>query len=215
MNFKKIILFLCGIIYFHSCKAQPFVAFDVSQVFSKFKFTDSGNNKSKDYNYNLVNAYNLGYLKASQKGLMLGINVGLRKGGATKQIGELGFAWNFQYADAKINVGYMLKKWRIRPYILVSPYYASLINATQIIGEKRYDIKKNKIVSKDDFGVISSGGVNIKLSDFISLYSSFNLITGLKNIETTPSQKLNNRGFSITLGIAINITKSAPQWLKR
>jgi hypothetical protein len=62
MNFKKIILFLCGIIYFHSCKAQSFVAFDVSQVFSKFKFTDSGNNKSKDYNYNLVNAYNLGYL---------------------------------------------------------------------------------------------------------------------------------------------------------
>ena len=37
-----------------------------------------------------------------------------------------------------------------------------------------YDIKKNKIVSKDDFGVISSGGVNIKLSDFYNYKNHIN-----------------------------------------
>lgn len=210
---KKLLLLIC-IINLHTIKAQSFATLDVSQVFSTFKFVDSNNKIDKSYSSNITNAYNLGYLYSHQKGILIGINIGLRKAGASKEITGVHFSWNLQYVEAKLGVGYMLNKWRLKPYILLSPYYSSLLKATETIGEQSYDIKQDKALAKYDFGVMASGGVHLKLSDFVSLYSCYNQIVGTKNIEGTNNQKLYNHGFSISLGIALTITKSSPKWIQ-
>jgi hypothetical protein len=195
--------------------AQSAVSLEMSQVFSTFKFVDSNGNTDKDYSPNIGNAFNLGYLHTLKSGLMFGGNIGLRKAGASKEVDGVNLIWNYQYAEAKLGIGYVLNIWRIKPYLLISPYYSDLLKATETIGGNSYDLKKDNAVSSSDFGLIASAGVRAKLSDFISMYSSYNQIYGMKNIEITPTQKTYNRGFSISLGIAFTITKSAPKWIQQ
>jgi hypothetical protein len=57
-----------------------------------------------------------------------------------------------------------------------------------------------------DFGIVTSGGLNIVLSNDFSVFAEFNYLLGLQNIETKLSnQKLNNRAYSINIGLAANI----------
>jgi hypothetical protein len=196
-------------------KAQSVATFDVSQVVANFKFVDSNGELDKSFTPNITNSYSLGFLKASDKGVLLGGNIGLRMAGASKQVNSVAFKWNFQYLDLKVGAGYILNKWRIKPYVLVSPYYASLLKADQLIAEKTYDVKKAKGVLNYDFGVVGSAGVKIKLSDLVSLFSSYNHIYGIKNIEVATNQKLYNRGFSLSLGIALTISKTSPRWIRQ
>lgn len=215
LNKLLIVLFVCIIYCIQPAKAQSVVTFDVSQVFSTFRFIDSDGNKDDDYSSNIVNAYNLGYQFSEKNGLMYGVNIGLRKAGASKEINDINFNWNLQYAEAKIGIGYMLKKWRFRPYILLSPYYGGLLKGSQVIDEKSYDVMKGNYVAKSDYGLITSIGLNVRLSKHLSAYSCYNHIYGIKNIETTASQHLFNRGFSLSLGIALTITKTSPKWIQQ
>ena len=211
---KKSILYLIGFLITHFLHAQSGVTFDGSQVFSTFKFVNSEGALDKNFSSISGSAYNLGYLHTTKHRILLGGGIGLRKAGASKVVNETDITWNLQYAEAKFQVGYLFDKWRVSPVVLLSPYFASLLNANESIGGKYYDIKSQNLINKTDLGITTSLGVNIKLSDYIYMYSFYNQIFGLKNIEVNPNQKQYNRGFSLTLGLAFTINKLSPKWIQ-
>ena len=196
-------------------KAQTDFCFDFSLVSSNFKFVDSDNNVDKKFNSNLTSGLNLGVARTLKNGFVFGGNLGYRGAGASIQIGGMNFNWDFKYADVKVILGYRLDKWRIRPFVTASPYYAFLLKATQTNGTVVYNNLENNSVSKSDFGLIGTGGLNMKISDEISMYAAYNYIYGIKNIQMEDNQELYNRGYSITFGLAFTISKSSPKWVQQ
>lgn len=211
MNSKfKICLFLLSAF---ACRneffAQSSLTIDGSQIMSNFKFEDSQGTRDKVYNPIYTNAYSVGYRYSAESGLMFRAGLGMRKAGATLVYDNSNYAWNFQYADVKIGVGYVYNKpERIKPYLCVSGYFAYLLKANQTINNENFDILKSESINKMDFGVFITPGINIKINDYISAYTEFNYMMGLANLETsTDGQVSHNSGMSISLGLSFNITK--------
>jgi hypothetical protein len=214
MNKKLYFAFIILIISLSiHCNAQSFITIDGSQVFSNLKFTNSNGQKDKSYSNIITGGYSIGY-RIYKKGLFARLNVGMRKGGATMVYNNSNITWGLQYCDVRLGVGYELDKWRIKPYVSASGYYSFLLKATQSMDGLNYDIKKNKSVKSSDYGVLLVPGIKVFISDYISIYSEFSYLIGLQNLETNTKQKLNNTGYSISLGIAATITKSKPKWLQ-
>jgi hypothetical protein len=210
-NLKGLLFCIACCIGLLPAKAQSAVTFDGSSVFSTFKFKDSNGNTDRDYSPNIGSAYNLGYLYSAPNGLLIGMNIGLREAGASKDVSGTTILWNFQYAEAKLGLGYMLNTWKLKPYVMISPYYASLLKASQAFNEQVFDIKNDKDVINYDYGLMATGGVNMRVSDLVAFYISYNQIYGIKNIEVASGEELYNRGFSISLGISFIITKATLQ----
>jgi len=187
--------------------AQSNITFDGGQTFSTYKFTDDQGNAVKGFSNNITGCFSLGYQYIANNGLFLRTNVGMRKGGASLVVDETNINWNIQYADADIGLGYMLNKWRIKPYLSASPYFAYMLKGEQTMGQDNYDIKKNKSMTPTDYGLYISPGFKIALSNFISFYAEYKQILGLQNLENSTNQKSFNRGFSINLGVSVTIIK--------
>lgn len=208
MNFpflKNIILFPLLFIALHST-AQSNVTFDAGQVFSTFKFTDAQGEPEKDFSNNIAGCFSIGYQYVQNNGLFFRANIGMRKAGASMIYNETNVIWNLQYADANLGLGYMLNKWRLKPYFSVSPYFGYMLKANQTIGPDTYNIMQNKSIKTTDYGLFFSPGIKIALSNIISFYAEYKYILGLQNLEKS-DQKSYNRGFSINLGISVAIIK--------
>ncbi len=192
--------------------AMPFVThssvtIDAGQVFSTFKFIDSEGDKAPDYKYNITSAYSLGYQHTKNNGLFYRANIGMRHGGASLIKNGIEYNWNFQYADAAIGAGYMLNRWRIKPYFFAAPYLGYLLKANQTIGMSRYDIKQNTTIKTADLGLFLCPGAKLAISNLITIYAEYKYILGLQNLEKSTTQKSYNRGFLFNLGLSFNITK--------
>jgi hypothetical protein len=192
---------------------QSYLNLEAAQVFSTFKFTyklNESNTKSTSGNplYSQINsaAFGLGYSCIGKKGMIIIGSLGFRKAGASLVYKKINYLWNLQYIDAKIGVGYQYNKWRLKPYSVLSPYYAYLLNAKQSVGLSYYDIKASRSLKGYDFGLFINVGIKAALSQYILLYAEYNYNLGLKNLETAQGQYLYNRGFSIKLGLAFSIT---------
>jgi hypothetical protein len=186
--------------------AQSALNIDAGEVFSTFKYSDS-NGSEKNFTSNITSCFSLGYQYTANSGLFIKANVGLRKAGASFVYNKTNIDWNLQYTTVDLGVGYILNKWRLKPYISASPYFAYMLKGEETLGQYSYDIKQNKSMSGTDFGVYISPGVKIALSNFVSFYAEYKQILGLQNLETTTGQASYNRGFSVNLGIAITFLK--------
>lgn len=200
---KNIILFLVLFIAIPS-SSQSNVTFDAGQMFSTFKFVDAQGNQEKDLTSNITGCFSLGYQYVQNNGLFVRTNAGMRKAGASMVFDETNVKWNLQYADVSLGLGYVLNKWRLKPYISASPYFGYLLKAEQTIGPDNYDIKEKKLIKTSDFGVFISPGLKIAVSNLVSIYAEYKYILGLQNLETS-DQKSFNRGFSVNLGVAVTI----------
>ncbi|MDP1747673.1 MAG: hypothetical protein Q8L90_19015 [Bacteroidota bacterium] len=195
--------------------AQGYINLEGAQVFSTFKFSSKISNSDQvfsdniDYYRTSVSAFSLIYQYENPNGIFALGGIGMRKAGSALVYNNLDYIWKMQYADVKAGIGYQFNKWRIKPYASMLPYYASLLNAVQSIGLKSYDIKTGKSIKNYDFGLFLGLGFKATISKQISIFTEYNYILGLKNIETTIDQYLYNRGFSIKLGLSLNITSSA------
>jgi hypothetical protein len=58
-----------------------------------------------------------------------------------------------------------------------------------------------------DFGMIFSPGANISINDRIKVFTEFNYLLGLANIEKDKEQTTKNNGMGLTLGLALSISK--------
>lgn len=208
MNFNLLnfIFFSLPLFLTTSSIAQSRVTFDAGQVFSNYKFIDAEGNTENKFTNNIGGCFSLGYQYALNNGLFIRANIGMRKAGASIIINETNVTWEVQYADANLGLGYMVNKWRVKPYISASPYFGYILNAHQTIGPDTYDIKKNKSMKTSDYGVFFSPGVKVDLSNVIAFYAEYKYILGLQNLESS-EQKSFNRGFSINLGISVTIIR--------
>ncbi len=208
---RKNALFVFLTIFFiqKNIPAQSFLNTDAALVFSTFKFiskTNNPDNPSSSYSSISSNAFGVGYKYIKPNGLVILTGAGIRKAGASLIYNGINYTWNLQYIDLKAGIGYQYSKWPIKPYMAISPYYAYLLNARQIIGLSYYDIKSNNTIKSNDFGVFAIAGFNVPVSHHVSVYAEYNYILGLRNIETSASQYLYNRGPSFKLGLLFNIS---------
>jgi hypothetical protein len=211
LKFALVFFFFSG---FQKVKAQSAVAFSGQQVFSTFKFVDSQGNTDTHFANQVTGAYSLGYQHVGKKGFLVEAGVGLNKFGASKDYANLHYTWSLQYATLKAGIGYIYAKWKLQPYVLVSPYYGDLLKATQSTNYGDVDLVKNQDLKRSDYGVVATGGIRYKLSDYIGIYTAYNYIKGLQNIEVSDNQKLYNKAFSISLGVSAFIVKTSPTWLQ-
>lgn len=208
-------IILSGFVFTKPVAAQAYINLEGAQVFSTFKFSSKISDKDKiftdnqAYTHTTVSAFSLVYQYEDANGFFILAGVGMRKAGSALVQNNIDYIWKMQYADVKGGIGYQFNKWRIKPYEAVAPYYASLLNANQVMGLKNYDIKASKSIKNYDLGLFLALGFKATISKQISIFTEYNYILGLKNIETTTDQYLYNRGFSIKLGVSLNITSSA------
>ncbi len=191
---------------------QSFLNLEGAQTFSTFKFSSNASTdnatSSSNQNYTRItgNAFSLVFQQVNPNGLYEVIGIGLRQSGSELVFKNVDYIWNMQYADFRAGLGYQFNKWRIKPFGSFAPYYAYLMDGKQSMGLLKYDIKMNKAIKNFDLGFFFSLGFKIAISKQISIFSEYNYVLGLKNIETTKDQSLQNRGFSIRLGLSLNIT---------
>ncbi|MDO9186998.1 MAG: SPOR domain-containing protein [Bacteroidia bacterium] len=214
-RFYTTLIILSGFVFPKPVAAQAYINLEGAQVFSTFKFSSKISDKDKiftdnqAYAHTTVSAFSLVYQYEDANGFFILGGIGMRKAGSALVFSNLDYIWKMQYADIKAGIGYQFNKWRIKPYEALAPYYASLLNANQSIGQKSYDIKASKSIKNYDLGLFLALGFKATISKQISIFTEYNYILGLKNIETTADQYLYNRGFSIKLGLSLNVTSSA------
>lgn len=206
IRFLKFIIFSLSLFFVNRSAAQSSITFDAGEVFSTFKFTDDQGNKEKNLTHTISGSFSLGYKYELTNGLFIRTSLGMRKAGASLVVDEININWNIQYADANLGLGYMLNKWRLKPYFSASPYFGYMLKGYQTIGSDNYDILKNNSIANTDFGFLISPGFKIALSNSVSFYTEYKYILGLQNLEKS-DQKSFNRGFSINLGVAVTIIK--------
>lgn len=190
--------------------AQSYLSLDAAQVFSTFKFSSNNINTSSlpasGYSTITTTAFGCGYKYADSNGLMITAGLGIRKAGSSLVLNRVSYTWNLQYIDIKAGIGYQYSKWRLKPYVSVSPFYSQLLNARQTIGINYYDIKTGNIIKTNDFGLFLTAGFSAPLSKLISIYLDYNYIWALRNLETTQSQYLYNRASAFRLGVLLNFS---------
>ncbi|MES2286880.1 MAG: outer membrane beta-barrel protein [Bacteroidota bacterium] len=212
LQFHITFMILLGLFFTKPVAAQHYVNLEGAQVYSTFKFSSKISDKDQIFTDNpayartVVSAFGLVYEYEHSNGLFVLGGVGMRKAGSSLVFNNIDYIWKMQYVDVKAGIGYQFNKWRIKPYAAVAPYYASLLNANQTVGQKSYDIKAGKFIKKYDLGFFLAIGFKATISKQISIFTEYNYILGLKNIETTADQYLYNRGFSIKVGLSLNIT---------
>lgn len=208
-SYVFISILLCGYAI-----SQNEINIEGSQVISNFKFVNSSGEIDKDYLSISGGAYGLSFQYTTKKNLLFKIGAGMRKAGASLIDNNDSYSWHLQYIDAKLSIGYMLNKWRVKPYVLLTPYYSFLTKGYQTVNTQNYDMVKNKTIKNSDYGVNGSLGIKVSLSDMFSIYAEGSYLYGIQNNETTSKQQLYNRAYFITLGAAIKISKLSPKWVQ-
>ncbi|MDX1652184.1 MAG: outer membrane beta-barrel protein [Brumimicrobium sp.] len=196
-------LMVC-LISFNS-EAQSSITIDASQNITNFKFTNSQGERDESYNPNYSGSYSLGYRFTTDFGLFGGIKVGMRNAGASLVYDDANYSWNLQYFDSRLDIGYMYSFDRFSPYLAVSPYFGYLLRATQTLNHQNFDIINSGDLERTDYGLFISPGVDFRVNDLVSVYSQFNYMLGLQNIETVENQESNNTLLGLTLGLAFTI----------
>lgn len=185
--------------------AQSSITIDASQNMTNFIFEDSEGNQDENYNPAFSGAYSLGYRYTTDFGLFGGIKLGMRNAGASLVFNDTDHEWNLQYAETRLDIGYIYNFNRLGVFLTASPYLGYLLRASQTINNKRFDIIESEEIKTIDYGVFISPGVNYEVNDYISVYSQFSYMLGLENLETNDSQVSKNTLFGLSLGLAFNI----------
>lgn len=204
-TFLKISICVSALIFSISASGQSSITIDASQNATNFAFTNSAGERDQDYKTSFSGSYSLGYRYSFDFGMFAGVKVGMRHAGASYIYDDANYSWDFQYFDARLNLGYEYNFDRLSAYLSVSPYFGYMLRATQTINHEDYDIINSGDLEKNDFGVFISPGANYRINDLISIYGQFNYMLGLQNIETVDSQESQNRLMGLTLGLAFDI----------
>ncbi|MCK4920789.1 MAG: outer membrane beta-barrel protein [Bacteroidales bacterium] len=212
---KFTLLILGFISYGITVNAQSSITIDASQQMTNFVFVDGtgiqentfmmfGNEDSYKPTYG--GAYSVGYSYALDFGMYIRLNTGMRNAGATMVYDASNYSWDFQYLQTKLGLGYALALGRFNPYMGVSGYFSYLLKATQTVNDEDMDIINSGSIEKNDIGLSIPIGVRIDASDYISVYTEFSYLMGLKNIETSgPGQTANNVAYMVTMGLSFTI----------
>lgn len=185
--------------------AQSSITIDASQNMTNFKFTNSSGERDMNYSPSYSGSYTLGYRYTTEFGLFGGVRLGMRGAGASIVIDDANYSWDLQYFNANLDLGFQYELGKVSPFLVVSPYYGYLLRATQTLNHQDFNIINSGDIKQSDYGLFISPGVSFAANDFISVYTQFNYMLGLQNIETNESQTANNALMGLTLGLSFNI----------
>lgn len=188
--------------------AQSGLYFDASQLYTTFKFSDSqGNALNSDYHGMFKGAYGFGYRFVLDNGFTIKTGIGMNKAGATMVYDDMNYKWDLQYAVFKLGLGYMLKRDRVSPYVIISGYYGYMLSGYQTLNNEDFDIKDSQSLQVSDYGLYFTPGVEINFTEAISSYIEFNYMMGLQNLEKVETQKSSNNAYGLTLGLTFSFIK--------
>ena len=197
-----LILFLLGFIKVY---AQDEVGLYFSQNYSTFRFVDSEGNKD-DLNYKIGFGYGALYQKSLSNNLFLQADLLYNKLGATSQEDIDKLDWELHYAGIDAFLGFKLSIGRLNPYAQIGLYYSYLLKADQSIGTLYYDLIKEDLLNKSDFGLKASAGIAYQYSDYGNVFISINQDWGFWELDkSSDDQNMYNRNFSIQLGLRFSI----------
>lgn len=206
-NFAKLLIVCLGItgLSLQYAQGQSKITIDASQNMTNFKFTNSAGVRDEGYQPNYSGSYSLGYRYDFDFGMFAGAKIGMRRAGASLIYDDANYSWDFQYFDARLNVGYAYNFDKLSAYLAVSPYMGYMLRATQTLNHEDYDIINSGDLEKLDYGLFISPGADYRINDFVSIYGQFNYMLGLQNVETVEDQESQNRLMGLTLGLAFDI----------
>jgi len=178
-----------------------------AQNYSTFRFVDSNDNKD-DLNYTIGFGYGALYQKAIGDFMFLRADLLYNKLGATSQEGIEKLDWELHYAGVDAFFGLKMDLGRLKPYAQAGLYYSYLLKADQHIGVLYYDLIKEDLLNKSDFGLKVSAGVSYQYSNEGNVFISINQDWGLWELEKSDdNQNMYNRNFSIQIGLRFSIVE--------
>lgn len=208
---KKLILIfiLIGAVY-SGTFAQDNFSLNFAQTYSKFKFIDSQGVANESLTSDIRYSYGLNYNKIFENGLFIRPELGYKHLGAISILGSnQKLSWNLHYADLNAGAGYILQKFKFKPYAGASFYFSYLYKADQTIGAAYYNMLDLKAVKKTDFGVNIYAGVQFAFTRAASVFFEIRNSTGLRQLEPnildSQNQKMYNRAFSFQFGLSFNL----------
>ncbi|MDA3891459.1 MAG: outer membrane beta-barrel protein, partial [Salinivirgaceae bacterium] len=150
---KKIALF--GLLTFSAMFIFGQDSFSVhfSQTYSKFKFVNSDGVQDETINSEINYSYGVNYSKVFNSGVFLRPELGYKNFGAISSVNNERLEWSLSYLDFNLGIGYIYKEYRIQPYFGISPYFAYLYKADQIIGNTYFDMLASESILKSDYGI--------------------------------------------------------------
>ncbi len=206
---KKTILLaflMCGIMAVSN--AQSGVTVQASQLYTTFKFWDSAENAlGSEYSGIFTGGFGLGYRYLTPAGVFIDAGFGMNKAGATMVYDDSNYRWDLHYAGVKLGGGYILQTGTINPFISLSGYYSFLLTGFQTINNEDFDIKEAGAIKKNDFGIIITPGIQLKVSENVSSFAGLNYMMGLQNLEYDEGQKTKNSAFGLTIGLSFTFSK--------
>jgi hypothetical protein len=187
--------------------SQNFVSVNYTQISSNLIFTNSGGQRDNTIKATFNSAYAVNYQKCTKSGFFLRGEFGYKAFGAISNYNTELLSWNLKYIDVNIGAGYILNKFKFKPYLGASFYGAYLFSATQMIGVNYYDMLKSNTIKNNDFGINAFVGIIHSVSEFASVYIEVADTRGFNQLETAPGQKLYNTAVSVRLGVSFLIDK--------
>ena len=207
LKFKVLLMILGFIAFTITTNAQSRLTANISSARTNFSFKDSQGVKDTSYNASFSQAFHIGYNFMPESGLIIRSSIGLRNAGATMSYDNSNYIWDLQYLDIQVGGGYLYNFGSIGVYFTLTPYFAYLLKGNQVLNNQNFDIKETGSLSNADFGLFITPGFQFNISDNISVFTEFNYMLGLKNLETgeATEQITKNNALSLTAGISLAI----------
>ncbi len=207
---KKFNLLLILVLFLGYVNAQDNFSIHFAQTYSKFKFIDSEGNADENLSSDVRYSYGLNYNKFFSSGLYLRPELGYKNLGAVSILNNQKLSWSLHYADLNLGGGYIINKYKFKPYVGASLYFSYLYKAEQNIGLDYYDMLENKDIKNIDFGINAYCGVFYNFTEMAGVFAELRNSTGLNQLEPNnegETQRLYNRAISIHFGLTFSITK--------
>ena len=197
-------LFFICLAFFAKAQNEAFLQF--SQGFSWFNYSDSENIDDDLIESEVNSGFGTGYIVNLSK-ISIRSEVNFSNFGAKSSYNNEILQWNLHYLHLNTNVGYTLKLPVFQPYVYGGFYVGYLYKANQTMGVQYVNLKKSGDIKPMDFGVNLIYGVNGQFAETIGVFFEMRNTIGLAQIESDSAQKLNNRAFSMHVGIKMTLNK--------
>ena len=190
---------------FHIKQSANQITIDFGQNFTKMQFIDDQGFADTSLKYNFSTALNVGYEYSFEKGLFIGAKIGYRPGGASYVFDDANYAWNLNYTEVRLGVGYAYDLGPVTARLSVEGYSAYLYRAKQQLHNLERDMLAAGSFRKWDHGLFITPSISYPIADNLDLGLGFNYMMGLHNIETDDGQETKNTlmGSNITLRIKL------------
>ena len=200
---KKLLVSLIVLLCVFYVNAQDNFSLHFAQTYAKFKFVDSDGNSDENLTSDIKYSYGLNYSKVFAQGIFIRPELGYKNLGATSILNNQKLDWSLHYVDVNAGGGYIINKYKLKPYLGAAFYFSYLYKANQTTGSYYYDIKANEDIKGIDYGFNVYLGAIYGFTDIASVFFELRNSTGLCQLEPNTegqSQELYNRALSFHFG---------------